>query len=61
MSFPESEKDADNASSSYRSSQAKSVTNLTKYFKKNEKYFTQQQQLQESDSDLYDDNDVLSL
>ena len=56
-SFPESEKDADDASCSSRSSQEKSVTKLTKDSNKTKKAFTQLHQLQESDSDLYDDDD----
>ena len=56
-SFPEAENNADDASISYRSSQAKSVTNLTKYFKKIKKAFTRLQQLQDSDSDLSDDDE----
>ena len=47
MTFPETEKDDGDASSSYRSIQAKIVTKLTKNFKKMKKYFTQLQQLQE--------------
>ena len=46
-SFSEAEKDAENTSSSSRSIQAKSVTKLTKDFKKMKKYFTQLQQLQD--------------
>ena len=56
-SCPEAEKDSDNASSSSWSSQVKSITKLTKDFKKMGKYFTHWQQLQESDSDLSGDND----
>ena len=56
-SCPEAEKNADNASISYRSSQEKNVTKLTKDFKKTKKAFTQLQQLQESDSDLSDDDE----
>ena len=57
MSFPVAEKEADDASSSSWSIQAKSVTKLTEYFKKMKKSFTHLQQIQESDSDLSDDND----
>ena len=55
--FPEAEKNADDASISSRSSQAKSVTKLTKDFKKVKKAFTQLHQLQESDSDLSNDDE----
>ena len=57
MRLPEAEKDANAASSSSRYSQAKSITKITKYFKKMKNDFTQLQQLQESNSDLYDDDD----
>ena len=56
-SCPEAEKGSDNASSSSWYSQVKSITKLTKDFKKMGKYFTHLQQLQESDSDLSDDDD----
>ena len=56
-SVPEAKKGADNTSSSSWSSQAKSVTKLTKDFNKMKKAFTQLQQLQESDSDLSNDYD----
>ena len=57
MIFPETEKDADNASSSSWFIQAKSVTKLIKDFKKMKKSFIQLQQLQESDSYLSCDKD----
>ena len=56
-SCPEAEKDDDDVYSSSRYRQAKSVTKLTKDFKKMKNVFTPLQQLQESDYDLPDDND----
>ena len=55
--FPGAEKDSDDAFSSSWSSQEKSVTKLTKYLNKMKKAFTQLQHLQESHSDLSDDDD----